>query len=259
MATAIYTPSMLRGAGTRGVPEIPAGSSFSNTKSILFDGNDDYINCGNDSSLQPTGAITLSAWAKLTASSYSDYKSLITQDHPAYAGLYNGYQLRWGIHTSLLQPYLNFTLCDNNTPAAYAISGLFAPSTPLNTWHHICGIWDGATMELFFDGVSMGTLAFSGTITYNTAIDTLIGRQRIGFYHSGNIDEVSIFNSAKSIGDIWNGTGKPTDLTGESGLVSWYRMGDKVTSWPTIPDQVGSNNGTAYNENEATMVVSDVP
>jgi hypothetical protein len=36
-------------------------------------------------------------------------------------------------------------------------------------------------------------------------------------------------------------------------------MGDKVTSWPTIPDQVGSNNGTAYNENEATMVVSDVP
>ena len=29
MATTTFTPSMLRGAGTRGIPEIPAGSSYS--------------------------------------------------------------------------------------------------------------------------------------------------------------------------------------------------------------------------------------
>ena len=35
----------LRGEGTRGVPEIPAGggSSFSNTKSLSYDGVDEYI------------------------------------------------------------------------------------------------------------------------------------------------------------------------------------------------------------------------
>ena len=34
MAIKIFTPSMLKGAGTRGVPEIPVGSSFTNTYSF---------------------------------------------------------------------------------------------------------------------------------------------------------------------------------------------------------------------------------
>ena len=41
MATTIFTPSMLRGAGTRGVPEMPAGSSYSYLLDI--DGASDNI------------------------------------------------------------------------------------------------------------------------------------------------------------------------------------------------------------------------
>ena len=36
-------------------------------------------------------------------------------------------------------------------------------------------------------------------------------------------------------------------------------MGDGITAFPTIPDVIGTNDGTAYNENESTMVVPDVP
>ena len=43
MATTTFTPSMLRGAGTRGIPEIPAGSSFTDTYSLNFDGTDDQV------------------------------------------------------------------------------------------------------------------------------------------------------------------------------------------------------------------------
>jgi hypothetical protein len=77
-------------------------------------------------------------------------------------------------------------------------------------------------------------------------------------YMDGNIDELTIFNSVKAIGDIWDGSGKPTDLTGESGLVSWWRMGDMTYSGGTpttgttipwvIPDSSANNNiGLAQN------------
>ena len=45
MATTTFTPQMLRN-GTRGIPEIPAGStppSFNNTYSLAFDGVDDFV------------------------------------------------------------------------------------------------------------------------------------------------------------------------------------------------------------------------
>ena len=41
-------------------------SLYSNTKSILFDGTDDYIDYGNPAALQVTGALTISAWVKFT-------------------------------------------------------------------------------------------------------------------------------------------------------------------------------------------------
>ena len=62
MATTTFTPSMLRGAGTRGIPEIPAGSSFTNDFSMNFDGSDDFIELS--SSITLSGAFTVSAWIK---------------------------------------------------------------------------------------------------------------------------------------------------------------------------------------------------
>ena len=56
MATTIYTPAMLRGAGTRGVPEIAAGSSFTNTYSMAFDGTDDSISITKTSAYTTTTA-----------------------------------------------------------------------------------------------------------------------------------------------------------------------------------------------------------
>ena len=64
MATKIFTPSMLRGAGTRGVPEIPVGSSFTNTYSMEFDGVDEVIDLRASSTVVNTGIYSLSFWVK---------------------------------------------------------------------------------------------------------------------------------------------------------------------------------------------------
>ena len=60
MATTIFTPSMLRGAGTRGVPEMPASSGFSSTYSFAFDGVDEVIDLGASSTVGNTGIYSLS-------------------------------------------------------------------------------------------------------------------------------------------------------------------------------------------------------
>ena len=74
---------------------------------------------------------------------------------------------------------------------------------------------------------------------------TLTGQINFGrwvgntIYTDGKIDEVSVFSaelSASDISSIYNG-GVPTDLSGESNLVGWWRMGDGA-NYPVIKNQV---------------------
>ena len=51
-------------AGSKQKNDVP--SLYSN-KSFTFDGVDDYVNCGNDSSLVPTTELSISAWFKTSA------------------------------------------------------------------------------------------------------------------------------------------------------------------------------------------------
>ena len=80
----------------------------------------------------------------------------------------------------------------------------------------------------------------------------------------GELDEVSLWTVELSQSDvtaIYN-SGTPTDLSssGISGLINWWRNGDPTgtAAYPTIVDQVGSNNGTMTNMTD-TQIVTSVP
>ena len=156
MATTIYTPAMLRGAGTRGVPEIPVGSSFSNTYSMEFDGADECVDCGNNSSLQPTTSITLSCWMKETTLAWG-YDTLIGQDHSGWGGTYNGYELQALIHTNNLM-YLNFIIGDGTATQSLTWSG---GTYYTDTWYHVMATFDGSTMKVFVNGVEKASSSVS--------------------------------------------------------------------------------------------------
>jgi hypothetical protein len=93
-------------------------------------------------------------------------------------------------------------------------------------------------------GATSGTL--SGTISNSTSLQ--IGARNGGFPFSGNIDEVSVYNSELSQSDvsaIYNG-GVPNDISSLSPL-SWWRCGDGDTA-PTLTDNgSASNDGTMTN------------
>jgi len=244
MATTIYTPTMLRGAGTRGVPEIPGGGGTSFSKySLAFDGVDDYMSARGSGYpwwpyLTDAGACTMSFWIK---SGVGVSGMRILEKNLQF------YIIQSGTSTSI--KYNIFT------DTGYSVTG---GAILDNEWHHCAMVYNGTTLEVFEDGVSVGSTSVTGTIpssanyiyfgTYSGASHWLVG----------NLDDVAVFDSAKAIGDLWDGSGKPTDLSAESGLVGYWLMGDGAT-FPTIPDDSPNSAPGTMIDMGAGDIVTDVP
>ena len=250
MATTIFTPSMLRGAGTRGVPEMTAGSSFTNTFSCNFDGTDDFVDFGLFTPMDSATALTVSAWFK--SSTYTSNGRLVNVEK--HVEIYQATSA-----ASNQKGRFYYKLMGNFGNAFKTLGGTSASGVGDlidGNWHHLCFVWDDSTTTaiVYEDGVAVITNT-STTGTLNSTTDRLyVGADPAGANPiEGNIDEVSIWNSALSptnVASIYN-EGVPTDLTSLSPN-GWWRMGDGAT-FPTIPDEIGSNNGTMTN-----MVSGDI-
>lgn len=230
--------------------EAPSPPSFSNISSLLFDGVDDYVTCGNMSGLDAVQSFTISTWLKFD--NVVGTKRLIGKRHN------NSSYISLNFDGNILVPGIN---------GAYGLTNVTFTG---GTWYHLAMVFDGTLtgninrLKLYVDGVQK-TLSFGGTIpsvTYNFALNPAtfyLGTD--GFstpnYYGGLMDEVGIFNTAEPIANLWDGSGKPTDLTGLN-PIAWYRNGDGDT-YPTITDHgSGGNNGTMTNM-DAGDIVSDVP
>ena len=55
--------------------------SNSSTYSLSFDGQNDYLDCGNDESLDITDEITIEAWVKPFSGFKSDYRNIVSKDN----------------------------------------------------------------------------------------------------------------------------------------------------------------------------------
>jgi hypothetical protein len=219
------------------------GGAFSNENSVAFDGADDHIDVGNDSSLAPA-KLTLSCWFKASGS-IGAYNYLVSRN----GNTYGAYHLRYTSGNKF-----NYFL-------AFAPGGgthrqaTFNSTFTLTDWHHVALTYDGSYIKGYVDGsedysiAETRALAYSADATYGT--DTWIGKGKYSDPAQGLIDEVAVFSSALSSSDItaiYNG-GVPADLTSLS-PVGWWRMGDgtEAGSGTTIYDMSSnSNNGTLTN------------
>jgi len=240
-----YNSGLVVGAG--------GGAPFLNTYSLDFDGQDAYVDCGVISTLQSASEFTMSCW--LNSSNITIRQGVLKWYFSA------AYWLELSITpTSELQMVI--------ANGALATRGVSASSIVLSdTWYNVVIIYNGSgatnadRLKIYLNGTDL-SLTFTGTIPTNTS--TLNGSTfRIGQrfvasdYFLGNIDEVSIFDYAISIGEVWDGSGIPSDLANLN-PISWWRMGDGDT-YPTITDNgSGGNNGTMTNMT-AGSIVSDVP
>ncbi len=244
---------------THGIVASSVGGStpFTNTLSTLFDGADDYVNCGDNNNLSfgdgsTDSPFSISAWIKPldNARFRIAFKYGVTLKE-YYFGTAGGGALQVSLNAS----------------SSIYIGRNGQTIINENVWSHVVFTYDGSgnrfNVNIYLNGVlDNGTAISSGVYTAmsNTSEPFEIGRYSGGSYASGNIDETAVFNtelSASNVTSIYN-SGTPNDISAISGLVSWWRMGDGST-YPTINDiGSGSNNGT-MNNMSASNFVADVP
>ena len=158
-------------------------------KALSFDGTDDYVDCGNDSSLNITDAITIGVWV---------YYKKKPGKWPAFVSKWNNYKgyMLW----QRANLNIAFGVWDE------AGNGYYAGEITLTEgWHHLVGVYDPSlssdNVKLYVDGKQIGETAdFTGKISisdYPLYIGCVSGQ-----YFSGIIDEVRIYNRALSPEEI---------------------------------------------------------
>jgi hypothetical protein len=151
---------------------------------MSFDGVDDYVDCGNDSSLDITDAITIEAWVK--PANLDNQMTIFVGNDDGGGNTKNNF----GVSSQKLS-------YDNWLPAGGSVSS--NTNLTLNEYQHVAVVKNGNSIIFYLNGKNDG----GGTAdVYSGAT---IDRHLIGarYYNSaaqkvfnGDIDEVKVFNYA---------------------------------------------------------------
>ena len=250
-----YNSGLVIGAG--------GGAPFANTKSLSFDGVDDYLDCGNvwNLSTYTWSPFTLSFWYKGTNPIVGAVHlvSLLKFAPSQFLGLYDGYT-----GAANVKLYLNF----GGLNIAWTVGSNGTVDLFDDQWHNVAIVFpvgsndgvDATNAQMYIDNTLMAKVG-SGIISAPGVSQTWNTFQIMeGEWNplGGLVDEVALWKTdeTSSVENIYN-LGTPNDLTSLN-PISWWRMGDGDT-YPTITDNgSGGNDGTMTNM-DAGDIVSDVP
>lgn len=160
---------------------------------LEFDGNYDYIDCGNNASLDITDNLTIAVWVKTNDSGNGQHNPYVTKGDQSYA-------IKHHISNSIEF----FIYHDRNWHLVnFPVDGSFN-----GVWHHLAGTYDGTNLKLYIDGTLEATNAYSGSIA-RSIFSVNIGRNaQTGQFYKGVIDDVRIYNrtlTSDEIAKIYSG------------------------------------------------------
>jgi len=223
--------------------------SITNTYSVDFDGTNDYMDFGTNTTINSSSAFSVSAWFDVdnistTFPTICLLKTNLTKgfvislsNTTGGNAIYNG--VWFGSATNEFRGYAT----NNSTLSASLVSG----------FHHLILTYDGvdplssSSFTIYVDGVNYAIRSTSvGLGSYANANHVAKG----AYQFDGLIDEFAIFNTEltqREVTGIYN-SGTPNDISSLN-PVGWWRMGDNnLGSGTTITDQgSGSNDGTLTN------------
>ena len=156
---------------------------------LSLNGVNNYIDCGNDTSLEPTKVVTMEFW--INPSSYSD----VTISRCLGFATQNGYSF-WQWANNGVPWCWSAEL--NRTSGTRRKTEFHVNQIPLNTYTHITIIFDteNGKITVYKNGVFFqeGSI-LTGDIVYS-------GNFFIGYQFNGLIDEARIYNRALSLEEI---------------------------------------------------------
>jgi len=222
------------GTATNGVTTV-AGGKFGRAGN--FDAVDDYINVPHDSSINPSGAISVALWAKSNNATWNTNNALASKrDAYMLAPVNATKQVRFYIYTTTWY-YTSYTT-----------------TADITQWHHYAGTYDGANIKLYIDGSLVASTPLTGAINTDTGPLTIGRDDGQSAYFYGQIDEVAIYNRALSgtevtehatrviKSDIYKDTGLTLGETYRYRVYAYKTAGNPACDWQTT-----------YLEEEAVM------
>lgn len=196
--------------------------------------NGNYVNCSNHASIQLNGSLSIEAW--INPATAADMSIVEKYSAPCTGG----YALRMNPSRNIVV----FSLGASNVCTPLISSG----TVPLNQWSHVALTFTAGTLRVYINGVLNGTLTGQGAPNSSPNFLT-IGRRgdnSSALHFNGLIDEVRIWNIARSATDLVNAMNAP--LAGnEANLVAYYNFnqsgqgtGLSLTNSSTSPQSGGT-------------------
>jgi PKD repeat protein len=145
------------------------------------------ITVNDSASLHLSTGMTLEAW--VNPSSLSGWMNVLFKPNGS-----SGIDYVMQGSTSAGSPSLGISPSSTNLSAPSAL--------PLNTWSHLAGTYDGATMKFYVNGLLVASKAQTGTIVSSSDPLTIGGNLLYGENWKGLIDEVRIYSRALSQDEI---------------------------------------------------------
>lgn len=200
------------------------------TYDLSYDGVDDYVDLGNDASLNITGAITVEAWI-YHLGNMQLYERIVEKD----------WETSYYLGGSSGSNGIAFCM-DANSNTANVLETSSNVITPLN-WTHIAGTWDGATLKIYINGVLEASMPWVNTAD-GSVISTKIGKYwgNSGFF-KGYIDEVRIWSEAKTEAQIRDNMYRTLVNPAAEATLAGYWMFEEFTGQTTADISANNNIG----------------
>jgi hypothetical protein len=155
---------------------------------LAFDGIDDLVTVADSASLDLRTAMTVEAWVKPTTLG-SSWRAIAIKEQPS--------QLAYALYAGN----------DAARPSGHIYTNgdwsLAGPSSlPVGSWTHVATTWDGQTARLYVGGNQVASTALAGTAATSGSPFRIGGTQIWSEWFAGAIDEVRVYDRARTATQI---------------------------------------------------------
>jgi hypothetical protein len=160
----------------------PTFSGIGKQASIVFDGVDDYVDCGNNLTLNINGDVSISVWANASGKAGNNIlfsKHSLPSNIANYEGYLKGTSIYWWDGTAERNTNLTITS---------------------NIWYNIVYVRQSSTLKTYlnYSSTTNTSVTFQGPVSGNL----LIGKDQNSQNYQGSISSVQIYNRALSADEV---------------------------------------------------------
>ena len=212
---------------------------------LSFNGSNAWVTVADAAALDLTTGMTIEAWVNPAV--LTGWRSVLMKER-ATGVAYSLYA-----HDNAPTPAATV----NIGGAAVDQSALGTAPLAVGVWTHLAATYDGAALRLFVNGVQVGTRALTGALSTSTSPLRLGGNAPWGEYFQGLLDEVRVYNVARTASEIQSDMNTPVDPlppdtvppSAPGSLAATGSIGTATLTWTASTDNRGVVN---YNVHRAT-------